>query len=328
MTLSAARGVRGRVGADDDSVDGLIGLYLDVLRVERGLSPRTVAAYGSDLAVFSAFCAEKGIERAAAIDRGLLEGALLHLHERGLSPRSRARALSAFRGFFKFLVMDGHREDDPAARLRSAKQGRKLPDVLSREEVLNLLDAPGTDTPRGLRDSAMLELVYSSGLRVSELCGLELNSLRTDPPILVVRGKGDKERIVPVGPHALAAINRYLEEGRHLLPSVGRSGALFPGRRGKHLTRQAFWKSIKRYGLKAGILKEISPHTMRHSFATHLLEGGADLRSVQAMLGHSDIATTQIYTHVSSTRLREVHRDAHPRALTRRADHLDEDESG
>lgn len=316
------------MAADDESVDGLIGLYLDVIRVERGLSPRTVMAYGADLGVFAAFCADGDVEQAAAVDRSLLEGFLLHLHERGLSPRSRARALSALRGFFKFLVLDGHREDDPAARLSSAKQGRKLPDVLSREEVLTLLDAPGTDTPRGLRDSAMLELVYSSGLRVSELCGLDLNSLRTDPPILVVRGKGEKERIVPVGPHALAAIRRYLEEGRPLLPGLGRSGALFPGRAGKPLTRQAFWKAIKRYGLQVGILKRISPHTMRHSFATHLLEGGADLRSVQAMLGHSDISTTQIYTHVSSERLRQVHREAHPRAETRRADHLDEDESG
>jgi integrase/recombinase XerD len=309
----------------DESLDALIGLYLDVLRVERGLAPRTLAAYGSDLAVLAAFCASRDVTDAASVDRTLLDGFLLHLHERGLSPRSRARALSAVRGFLKFLVLDGRRDDDPASRMKSPKQGRTLPSVLTRNDVLALLAAPGTDTPRGLRDTAMLELVYSSGLRVSELCGLGLNALRTDPPILVVRGKGNKERIVPVGPQALAAIGRYLEEGRPLLPGVARSGALFPGRAGRPLTRQAFWKAIKRYGLQAGILAELSPHTMRHSFATHLLEGGADLRSVQTMLGHADISTTQIYTHVSSERLRDVFRDAHPRATRRRADATDED---
>jgi len=314
------------VATDEQSIDGLIDQYLDVLKVERGLSPRTVSAYGSDLAVLSAFCAAQGCDDALAVDRALLDGFLSHLHERGLSPRSRARSLSAVRGFFKFLVLDGRRPDNPAGRIRAPKQGRKLPDVLSAEQVAALIAAPGTETPRGLRDTAMLELVYSSGLRVSELCGLELNSLRADPPILVVRGKGNKERIVPVGPLALRAIFAYLEQGRPLLPGVGHSPALFPGRAGKPLTRQAFWKAIKRYGLLAGISEDLSPHTMRHSFATHLLEGGADLRSVQAMLGHADIATTQIYTHVSNARLRDVHRDAHPRATRRRADSPEQDD--
>ena len=302
----------------DGEIDGLVGLYLDVLKVERGLAARTVEAYGSDLAALATYCAGEGVTDVASVDRALLERFLLSLAERDLSARSRARARSAVRGFFKFLVLDGVRDDDHAARLRSPKSGRKLPDVLSQDDVRALLAAPGTETPMGLRDTAMLELVYSSGLRVSELCMLELNALRVDPPILVVRGKGDKERIVPVGPHALRSIRTYLEEGRPLLPGTTGSRYLFCGRGGKAMTRQAFWKNIKRYALQAGITAVVSPHTMRHSFATHLLEGGADLRSVQAMLGHADIATTEIYTHVSSERLRDVHRDAHPRAEHRR----------
>ncbi len=249
---------------------------------------------------------------------------LVSLSERGLSARSRTRALSAVKGFCRFLVQDGVRDDDPAARITGAKTGRSLPDVLTVDDVAALLAAPGTDTPRGLRDTAMLELVYSSGLRVSELCGLTLNALRTDPPILLVRGKGNKERVVPVGPRALRAIGVYLEEGRPLLPGSAGSPWLFVGRAGKPLTRQGFWKNIKKYGVLAGIDKHLSPHTMRHSFATHLLEGGADLRSVQAMLGHADIATTEIYTHVSSQRLRSEYQAAHPRAGTRRPDHSED----
>jgi len=308
----------------DGDLDGQIGLYLDVLRVERGLADATIAAYGSDLAQLSAFAVSEGIADAAAIDRRLVESFLVALSERGLSARSRTRALSAIKGFCRFLVQDGVREDDPAARITGAKQGRTLPDVLTVDDVAALLAAPGTDTPRGLRDTAMLELVYSSGLRVSELCGLTLNALRSDPPILLVRGKGNKERVVPVGPRAVRAIGVYLEEGRPLLPGSAGSPWLFVGRGGKPLTRQGFWKNIKKYGLLAGIDKHLSPHTMRHSFATHLLEGGADLRSVQAMLGHADIATTEIYTHVSSQRLRDEYQAAHPRAHARRPDRTEE----
>lgn len=301
----------------DRSVDGLIGLYLDVLAVERGLAANSIAAYGRDLAMLASYCAERGWEDATRLDRPSIEAFLLHLYDRGLSDRSRARALSAVRGFFKFLVADGWRTDDPAARLKAPKPGRPLPEVLSQEDVLRLLDAPDLQTPRGLRDRAMLELLYSSGLRVTELVTLQLNQVRSDPPILLVRGKGDKERMVPVGPAALQALGRYLEEGRPLLKGAP-SPHLFPGPSGKPLTRQGFWKAVKRYALQAGISAELSPHTLRHSFATHLLEGGADLRAVQAMLGHADIATTEIYTHVSSRRLHEVHRAAHPRGEARR----------
>ena len=313
----------------EDDLDGLIGLYLDVVTVEKGLAANSVEAYGMDLARFSAWCAEQGVTGVDAVSRGTLEQFLGALYDDDLSARSRARVLSALKGFFRFLVLDGRREDDPAARLRGPKAGRPLPKVLSRDEMERLLAAPGTETTKGLRDTAMLELMYSSGLRVSELCGLELNALRSlgDRPVLVVRGKGDKERLVPVGPVALAAIRAWLEEGRPLQKGAKGSPVLFPARAGKPMTRQGFWKSIKKYGLAAGIQTELSPHTLRHSFATHLLEGGADLRSVQAMLGHADISTTEIYTHVGSEHLHEVHRSAHPRAEVRRADAAREDES-
>ena len=305
------------MAGEDRSLDGLIGLYLDVLAVERGLAANSLAAYGRDLSGLAAWCAAERIDDADAVDRAALERWLLHLFERDLSARSRARALSAARGFFRFLVADGWRKDDPSTRLTAPKPGRPLPKVLTQEDVRSLLYAPDLETPRGLRDRAMLELLYSSGLRVTELVTLELNQLRSDPPLLLVRGKGDKERMVPVGPAALAAIGRYLEEGRAQLKGHP-SRFMFPGPSGKALTRQGFWKTLKRYALVAGVTTELSPHTLRHSFATHLLEGGGDLRSVQAMLGHADIATTEIYTHVSSKRLHEVHRAAHPRADVRR----------
>ncbi len=304
--------------ADDRSVDGLIGLYLDVLAIERGLARNSIEAYGRDLSAFAAWCAGRRIAEATALDRVSLEAYLVHLHGTGLSARSRARAVSSLRGFFKFLVADGWRQDDPAARVKAPKAGRPLPKVLTQEQVGLLLAAPDPATPRGLRDRAMLELLYSSGLRVTELCTLQLNQLRVDPPVLLVRGKGDKERLVPMGPAALQAIALYCEQGRPLAPAARASAWLFPGPTGVPLTRQGFWKAVKRYALQAGITAELSPHTLRHSFATHLLEGGADLRSVQVMLGHADIATTEIYTHVSSQRLHDVHRAAHPRAELRR----------
>jgi integrase/recombinase XerD len=301
-----------------DSVDELIGLYLDVLVVERGLAANTVASYGRDLSKLAALCEVEGVERAAAIDRELLERFVLALHSDGLSARSVARHVSAVRGFVRFCLADGYREDDPAARLSSPKIGRRLPSPLSGEQVRALIAAPDRCTPRGSRDAAMIELLYSSGLRVSELCGLLRSDLRDDPPILLVRGKGDKERLVPVGEAARQAVRSYLERGRPLLDRGRESPWLFVGRPGRPLTRQGFWKNLRRLALTAGIDAHLSPHTLRHSFATHLLEGGADLRMVQAMLGHADIATTEIYTHVAGERLHQVHRDAHPRARRRR----------
>ncbi len=294
-------------------LDGWVGMYLDLLVVERGLAPNTVASYGRDLAKLAAFCEGRRVGDAGDVDRPLLEDFLLHLAGSGLAPRSIARHLSAVKGFTKFLVRERVREDDPAARLKTPRIGRKLPGVLRRDQVEALLRTPGTATPRGLRDTAMLELVYSSGLRVTELVTAPLNALRRSPPLLLVRGKGDKERIVPVGGAALAAVAAWLERGRPLVLKGRPSPWLFPGRSGKPLTRQAVWKNLRRYALEAGITTKLSPHTLRHSFATHLLEGGADLRSIQAMLGHADIATTEIYTHVAPERLHRVHEEAHPR---------------
>jgi integrase/recombinase XerD len=296
-----------------EDVDALVGLFLDVLVVERGLARNTIASYGRDLAKLAAFCESRGVLDVTSIDRRLLEDFLLHLSETGLVSRSIARHLSAVRGFMKFLVEDRVREDDPSARLKTPKTPRKLPGVLRRDEVEALIAAPGVDGPRGLRDTAMLELLYSSGLRVTELCEAELNALRRDPPVLLVRGKGEKERLIPVGGEAMAAISAWLEHGRPQVLRGRRSSFLFPSRTSRPLTRQGVWKSIRRYALEAGITTKLSPHTLRHSFATHLLEGGADLRSIQAMLGHADISTTEIYTHVAPARLHQVHREAHPR---------------
>jgi integrase/recombinase XerD len=294
------------------SVDALIGLYLDVLQVERGLSANTLAAYGRDLSRFAIFCADGSIEDVDGLERGTVEDFAIRITNEGLASTSVSRHLSSVRGFTKFLLSDGWRTEDVGARVKGPKPVRSLPSVLGADDVRALLGAPD-DSPRGLRDRAMLELMYGSGLRVTELCRLPLNARQIDPPILVVRGKGNKERVVPVGPAAQRAVERWLADGRSVLDKGHGSPWMFVGRPGKPLTRQAFWKNLRKLALKAGVHTPFSPHTLRHSFATHLLEGGADLRSVQAMLGHADIATTEIYTHVATERLHDVHRDAHPR---------------
>jgi integrase/recombinase XerD len=297
----------------NESVDAVIGLYLDVLRVERGLSENSIAAYSLDLSRLAEVCERQSVSSVSSLEREHLEIFLSYLQSRGLGGRSIARAVSSVRGFTRFLVLDGWRESDPAVRLRVPRFGSKLPVVMRYDEVEALLAAPDLNRPRGLRDAAMLELLYSSGLRVSELCGLRVNSIQEDPPVLIVRGKGDKERLVPVGPIALKTIKRYLVEGRAQLDKGRDSPWLFVGRPGHHLSRQGFWKTLRKLALRAGIDRTISPHTLRHSFATHLLEGGADLRSVQAILGHVVFSTTEIYTHVANERLHDVHRAAHPR---------------
>ena len=228
-------------------MDALIGLYLDVLRVERGLSENTIAAYARDLSRLAAWCEQQSLVEATAIDRHALEEFVLYLYEQELSPRSVARSVSSVRGFVRFLVADGRREDDPAARLSSPRFPHKLPHVLRVDEVEALLAAPGVDSPRALRDTAMIELLYSSGLRVSELCGLRRNALRRDPATVIVRGKGDKERVVPVGPAAEQAVRAFLEQGWDALDKGRSSPFLFLGRGGKALTRQAFWKLVKRH---------------------------------------------------------------------------------
>jgi len=299
------------------SLDDGISLYLDVLRVERGLADNSITSYARDLTKLATFCQRESVSLVTEVDRRVLERFVVSLSEAGLAPRSITRAVSSVRGLTRFLLLDGWVEEDPAARIRAPKFGGRLPDVLSSEEVEKLLGAPDLSKPRGLREAAMLELLYSSGLRVSELCSIRLNAVQIDPPVLVVRGKGDKERLVPVGELALAAIARYLDEGRAALDKGHASPWLFVGWAGRPLSRGGFWKSVKRLALRAGITKKVSPHTLRHSFATHLLEGGADLRSVQAMLGHADISTTEIYTRVANDRIHEVHKEAHPRAERR-----------
>lgn len=289
----------------------LLDRYLESLELERGLSRRTVDAYGRDLRRLR----DRLVKSEVGLDRAQPDQLAAHLRglrKEGLSPRSISRALVSIRGFYAHLVELGERSDNPAVNLSQPKLWRKLPRVLGEREVEALLQAPDTTDSRGVRDRAMLELLYATGLRVSELVQLKLSQLRLDVGFLVAWGKGDKERIVPVGESAERWVNRYLVEARP--DSVrGRSEAVFLSRLGRAMSRQRFWQILRDYGRQAGI-KELSPHVLRHSFATHLLEHGADLRSVQAMLGHADISTTQIYTHIHAQRLRTLYDQHHPRS--------------
>ncbi|MEM1207343.1 MAG: site-specific tyrosine recombinase XerD [Acidobacteriota bacterium] len=289
----------------------LVDAYLDSLATERGLSRHTVAAYGRDLARLGADLEGRGIDPLVA-DAPVLQGHLRRLRGGGLASRSVARGLAAVRGFYGFLVAEGERKDNPAVHLASPKTWRQLPKVLSEEQVDALLAAPDLEEDKGIRDKAMIELLYATGLRVSELVGLGLSQLRLDQGFLVAFGKGSKERVVPVGERAEAWVRRYLEEVRPGL-ATGRHGVVFVSRLGRGLTRQGFWKILKGYGRSLG-LPDVSPHVLRHSFASHLLEHGADLRVVQAMLGHADISTTQIYTHIHQQRLKSLYDRFHPRS--------------
>ena len=289
----------------------VLGRYLDGLAVERGLSRNTVDGYRSDLVRLGEWLAKHGGDLLTA-DAAALSAHLRDLRRKGLAPRSISRGLAAIRGFYADLVATGERADDPAVNLLPPKLWRQLPTVLSESEVEALLAAPDVATPRGLRDRAMIELLYAAGLRVSELVGLTLPQLRLDVGFLVAFGKGEKERIVPVGEQAEGWVGRYLREVRPEL-AQGRHQAVFVSRLGGPMTRQGFWKVLKGYGRRTGI-RDLSPHVLRHSFATHLLEHGADLRAVQMMLGHADISTTQIYTHIHQQRLKTLYDRHHPRA--------------
>jgi len=286
--------------------------YLDSLALERGLSANTVAAYRNDLSRLGEALAKRGDRDLLSADAATLTAHQRDLRRQGLAPRSINRALSAIRGFYEFLVESGDRTDNPAVNLLPPKLWRPLPKVLSEAEVVALLAAPDTATPLGLRDRAMLELLYATGLRVSELVGLELSQLRLDVGFLVAFGKGSKERIVPVGESAEMWVQRYLREIRPQL-ARGRHQKVFANAAGNPMSRVGFWQNLKRYGLAAGI-PHLSPHVLRHSFATHLLEHGADLRAVQSMLGHADISTTQIYTHIHQQRLKTLYDRYHPRS--------------
>ena len=296
------------------ALDSAIDLYLDHVKVERGLSRNTVLAYGRDLAQLRGFLAREGIDDAERVEQRHLLGWLVWQAERKRSARSQARALVAARGLFKHLRAERHLSADPSADLELPRIGRKLPVVLSEREVVALLTAPDRRTPRGLRDAAMLETLYATGLRVSELVALRIADMDLDNGFLRTVGKGGKTRVVPIGDSARQVIGEYCATVRPPFDKSRRAPALFLTHLGRAMTRQGFWKIVSRYARAAGIRKAISPHKLRHSFATHLLEHGADLRAVQAMLGHADIGTTQVYTHLSRARLREVVGKHHPRA--------------
>ena len=286
--------------------------YLAVLIVERGLAVNTVAAYRRDLEAFGVWLAARQAT-AEGCERSHLRRYLSELRGRGLSARSAARALAALRGFFRNLVDNGRITADPTLELESPRLLRALPRFLSFEEVERLLQAPDDTQPLGLRDRAMLETLYATGLRVSELVNVATAGLRLDPGFVRVWGKGSKERIVPLGSSARGWLQRYLIDVRPRLDHRGHE-ALFLTVRGGPMTRQHFWQLLRRYGRSAGIARQLSPHVLRHSFATHLLEHGADLRAVQAMLGHASVTTTEIYTHVTRERLRQLYDEKHPRA--------------
>jgi len=287
--------------------------YLNYLAVERGLANNTLDAYGRDLARYLDYLESQKVVALENISAAIVLRFLSHLKNAGLSPRSRARALAALRTFHKFLVREKITKDNPTDQVVSPKSLTALPHTLAPLDVESLLSSPKGDSALAWRDRAMLEIIYATGLRVSELVSLKLSDLQMDVGYLTAFGKRSKQRIVPLGETAIAALQEYLQNGRPGLEKQKGSHFLFLNRSGEGLTRQGFWKIIKRRALEAGISQSITPHTMRHSFATHLLENGADLRSVQAMLGHADISTTQIYTHVTRERLRKMHAEHHPR---------------
>lgn len=296
-----------------NSLDQLADRFINYLIVEKGLSRNTVAAYSKDLILYLESLRAKGISNIADADMALVLNHLIDLRDAGLGPRSRARHLVTLRGFYRFLVREKILETNPAQMVDLPKMGRKLPGVLKVDEVVRLLEAPDASKPLGVRDAAMLELLYAAGLRVSELIKVGIVNVNLEACFVRVLGKGSKERVVPIGQVAKEKIDVYLASGRPVLLKGRPSPYLFVTRSAKPMTRQGFWKLLKQYAIKAGLPYKITPHALRHSFATHLLKRGADLRSVQVMLGHVDISTTQIYTHVAKERLKAVHTQYHPR---------------
>ena len=295
-----------------EAADPMLQKFLDAVWMERGLSANTLAAYRADLTALARWLEERDSALLNATRIELL-GFIAARVEGGSRPRSTARQLSSFRRFFRFMVREGLIAADPTAQIAMPKIGRSLPKSLTEAEVESLLEAPAVSDPLGHRDRTMLEVLYATGLRVSELVSLKHNQVNLNQGVMRVVGKGNRERLIPLGDEAVKWLQQFMQGPRTEILLERQTDYLFPTRRGDRMTRQAFWHIIKRYSKKAGIAKELSPHTLRHAFATHLVEGGADLRSVQMMLGHADIATTQIYTHVARDRLRAVHRKFHPR---------------
>jgi integrase/recombinase XerD len=292
----------------------LLERFADFLALEQGSSPRTSEAYARDVERLVAYGVSKGARAPTDVSSRLLREFVYYLKDLGLAPASIRRNVSAVRTYFRFLLADGHVVRDPSERLETPKRWRSLPDVLTVDEVGRLLAAPSLDEPLAFRDRALLELAYGAGLRVSEWITLGVRDVMLEEGLVRVFGKGSKERLVPIGRSAIGAVAIYLRELRLKLEHGEGRGMLLLNARGRPLTRMGAWKILRRYVQKAELTKHVSPHTLRHSFATHLLEGGADLRAVQEMLGHADISTTQIYTHVDREYLRTVHKKFHPRA--------------
>ncbi len=299
-------------GSEKNQTD--ISGYLDTLWLERGLSENTLMAYRRDLQMTAQWLEKRSQGQMALLqaDNDALIEFMVQRKSAGVSDKSSARWLSTLRGFYRYMIFNQRLVDDPTQKLEHPKLGRSLPSSLSPAQVEALLAAPDVTNALGLRDRTMLEVLYASGLRITELVTLELANVNQRQGVVRVIGKGNKERLVPTGENALDWLSRYLRDARlSLLPAGG--SVLFPSRLGRVMTRQTFWHAIKKYALQAGIQKNISPHTLRHAFATHLVDNGADLRAVQMMLGHSDLSTTQIYTHVAQQRLKELVQEHHPR---------------
>ncbi|MDL1963901.1 MAG: site-specific tyrosine recombinase XerD [Deltaproteobacteria bacterium] len=295
------------------SLDVLVDQYLNYLLIERGLSKNTIESYSSDLTRYLDFLKKKRIHTINDADATAILKHLISLRNTGLGARSRARHLVTLRGFYRFLVEEKVIKNDPTRIIDLPKSGLRLPDVLSFEEVERLLNTPDINKPTGARDAAMIEVLYAAGLRVSELVNLKVHDVNLEACFVRVFGKGSKERVIPIGLYAKEKVDYYIKTFRSKLLKNVASPYLFVARAGKPMTRQGFWKLLRKYGQKAGIIRKIKPHSLRHSFASHLLEGGADLRSVQIMLGHVDISTTQIYTHVVREHLKKIHEKFHPR---------------
>ena len=290
----------------------MVDVYLTYLRDVRRVSPNTVESYARDLAALGDFAEKSGVA-VEAMTRPDLEAFVRAQMASGLSPRSVARSVACVRGYYRFLALEQKRDVSAADDLQAPRAWAALPKFLDLEDVDRILAVPDTSTPRGLRDKAMIEVLYATGMRVSELVAVRPNDLHLDEGYLTCVGKGDKERIVPLGQEAAECVRRYIRDGRSRLAKHGSPWLFVNARDGGALSRVGFWKVLKAYGIKAGVTRELSPHVLRHSFATHLLERGADLRAIQMMLGHADLSTTQIYTHVLEARLRAVYDKFHPR---------------
>jgi integrase/recombinase XerD len=294
-------------------MDQILDQYLHYLIIEKGLSKNTIEAYRHGLNRFFDHLRRKGIQEIGSVGKFDIRAFLLALKGKGLSTKTVVRDLSAIRTFFRFLIQEEILEANPVEEIESPKMAKTLPEILTLKEVEQLLEQPDLRTPLGVRDRAMLEVLYATGMRVSELVHLSVNQVNLESGYVVIYGKGSKERMVPLGSEAMKWVTLYLQTTRQRLAKGKESHFLFINRSGRGMSRQRFWKNIKNYGLKAGLRKRITPHLLRHSFASHLLERGADLRSVQMMLGHVDISTTQIYTHVTGERLKKIHQRYHPR---------------